>query len=286
MNEMTGSTTNSRRTGRSWGAGAAISGVALWGICCGAVVAQEGGAREEIGLAREALKQHYELQKQIGQEEADWRLSRDILRSRIEAAKAQVEALKADISEQELKTTEADEARLKLVKELEDLDALHAAQVRRIREIEHRIRRVIGLAPGIDALDERIRDKVDRLPDPGADESDIAIPLSERYLNILAISKFIGEFHRGVTVATETRRLAEGREVEVRVLYLGLGQAFFAGGSESDPVAGFGYPTEYGWQWSEKPDAAEEIRALIDIYEGKAVARFVMVPAEIKAATE
>jgi hypothetical protein len=233
---------------------------------------------DEIELARQALDAYYQNQRLTSKEEADWKLAKAILQSRIELVTAQIADLKQRTEEQQDKTTEADVERLELSEKLAGLDRVYDLQQHRVGDLEAAVRRVIALAPDVPELRSKIDPSIDRLPAEGAQPDEIKAPVAERFLNVLAILKFTNEFHRNAALTNETRQLSEGREVEVRTLYLGLGQAYFHGGREDDPVAGVGYPSPGGWKWEEKPDAAAEIKKLIDIFEGAEVAAFVPVP--------
>lgn len=238
------------------------------------------GVRTRIDAARSALERYYETQQLHSKEQGDWKLAKEILSSRIDLLGAQIADLEARTEEESGKITTADEERTGMVEQLGTLDAVRDLQVQRLQELEKRVRRIAALAPG--PLASKIEPLVDRLPDLGADPGEIKASDSERFQNVLGILNAVTEFHRNVTVTRERRKLEDGREVEVTALYLGLGIAYFRGGGEEDPVAGFGQPSEYGWRWTETPGSIEAINRLVDIYEGKAVAEFLEVPARIQ----
>ncbi len=77
---------------------------------------------------------------------------------------------------------------------------------------------------------------------------------------IAALDK-IYDFNRKITTKEE---FSAGKSV--KILYLGLGQAFYLG---SNTLAGTGHPTSEGWTWIPTPKNRPEIEKAFAIYEEK-----------------
>ena len=98
--------------------------------------------------------------------------------------------------------------------------------------------------------------------------------------NIVAMLNEADRFNSAISMAIEFRKDAGGKERQVQVVYLGLGQAYFV--DQNNTIAGTGLPGLEGWVWSLNNDLATKIRKVIDIYENRRPAEFVSVPVEIK----
>ena len=71
------------------------------------------------------------------------------------------------------------------------------------------------------------------------------------------------------------------KTLEVKTLYLGLGQAFFV--DKKGQYAGVGKPSPEGWQWESNNDLASSISSAIAIYEGiKPPDNFIELPIVIE----
>jgi hypothetical protein len=107
--------------------------------------------------------------------------------------------------------------------------------------------------------------------------------VAQRYPTVLAIFNQVEEFNRAIQLEMDTYELETGDEVQVEVLYLGLGQGYMVQvGQEEGGLAGVGNPSAEGWVWERRDDLADEIRKVIRIYEGEGTAEFVGLPATIK----
>jgi hypothetical protein len=134
-------------------------------------------------------------------------------------------------------------------------------------------------------LETQVKALVPRFPTPLRDKVDDAVvrleenapdrPLQDRVRDVLLVLQSAKEFDDTFTVTTEVREL-EGREVEVRLLYLGLSQAWYVDASGNH--AGYGQPSPGGWVWTEDRAIAPSVRDAIAIQTGEATAAFVTLP--------
>jgi hypothetical protein len=77
-------------------------------------------------------------------------------------------------------------------------------------------------------------------------------------------------------VTTEIRALPDGTSAEVTVVYIGLAQAYYTGGSGR--IAGFGAATADGWTWTPANEAAPQVARLVAILKNESPAEFVLLP--------
>ena len=70
--------------------------------------------------------------------------------------------------------------------------------------------------------------------------------------------------------------LDDGKSREFHVLYFGMSIAYFVNGSGT--VAGYGTPSQKGWQWKRKDELSEEIRRGLAIRNKSALPPFLRLP--------
>jgi hypothetical protein len=133
-------------------------------------------------------------------------------------------------------------------------------------------------------LVERVEPLSQRLPKTAEEAAASKLSLSERYMNVIGVLNDIAKWNREVTVATEVRTMTDGSQVQVAVIYVGLGQAWYAGGEGKDgkpTVAGTGTSTATGWTWKPANELAADIDKVIAIYKNEQLATLVRLPVQI-----
>lgn len=236
--------------------------------------------RDYLALSRDLLSKYYETQKLLAKEESDWKTGREILDSRLSLLQAQLKELTEKTAEQQKTITVNDTEREKLDAQNRDLLASQDMQVEAIGKLEARVHRLWPLLPG--ALQEKIRGQYERLPKAGTKVSEIQAAAGERFVNVLIVINEVNKFHSDVAVLNERRRLADGRELEVRVIYFGLAAAYFAGSGDTAQVGGMLVPGPQGWQAVEDPRIAPLVDRVIAMQKGDQVAGFVSLPVKIR----
>ncbi|MBT3665939.1 MAG: DUF3450 family protein [Opitutae bacterium] len=107
------------------------------------------------------------------------------------------------------------------------------------------------------------------------------LPLRNRLDASVGLLQSIHLFHRSVHVERQEFSLDDGKSREFRVLYFGLGVAYFV--NDSGTVAGWGKPLKSGWQWTRKDELAQEITAGVSMMENRALPRFLKLPLPVPA---
>jgi len=239
--------------------------------------ADDAGAQLET--AKASLKEHYEFQKLIARERADWQIGKELLGSRIDLVKEQIADFREKAKEQAAKITEADDERSTLTAEDEELGALQATQLDRVEQIEARVRALLPVLPEV--LSAKLRSLTERLPAAGSTREEIKTSLGERYQNAVGVLNEINKFHNDLTVVNERREISGGRQAEVQTIYYGLSIAYYAGIGDSSDEAGRGIPGKDGWIWTPMPEEAEGIAAMIAMVEKASSAEYVPLPVTI-----
>ncbi len=233
-----------------------------------------------LGLSRELLNKYYETRKLLDKERSEWKLGKDVLQSRVDLLDSQLKELISKAEEENKTISTNDTEREKLDARNKELLAVQDQQVEIVEKMEARVRRLWKILPG--TLQAKLQPQYDGMPVEGKKRDEIKATAAERFLKVLAILNEVNKFHSDITVTNERRKLKDGREVEVRTIYFGLGAAYYAGSEETADVAGIGTPGPDGWVWKETPEQAADIDLLIGMNKGEKVADFVPLPIEIK----
>lgn len=235
---------------------------------------------DNLGLARELLNKFYETRKLTAKEQAEWKLGREVLKSRVDLLESQLKELQAKTAEESKNITTTDTEREKLEARSKELLAVQDQQIEIVEKMEARVRKLWKMLPL--TLQSKLQPQYDGMPIEGKKRDEIKATSSERFLKVLAILNEVNKFHGDIHVVNERRKLKDGREVEVRSIYFGLGVAYYAGSEETANVAGIGTPGPAGWEWRETPEIAADIDLIIGMNKGEKVAGFVSLPVEIR----
>ncbi len=226
---------------------------------------------DEYERLEAATKRWLELEQRIADDKNEWKSQKGILNQSILVLEASIEELtrSADNLNQAMEIRQAEFDRNREVFESQEISRDFYAD--RLLALEERFERIRGLAP--EALKEELdtaRKKLD-VADPAA--------LGERAQILIAAFTRVEEFNRTVTLTDVTRRLDDGREVKVSVIYWGLARAYAV-----DPQGAFAWeltPGSDGWIWNERPDFVTEILELVQIKQQTRPPSIQLVPGEV-----
>lgn len=254
--------------------------LALVAACLG--VAAPAGAQDAAGVGngvddfRTKTEKWVETRQLISEERTEWEAEQETLRSTRDLLREQREALRAEIQELEKTTTQADEERRELLLERGEHQRSKRVLTDQIRSLEEE---ALALAPRLpEPLQETLQPLLVQIPD---DPETAKVSLGQRLVNVLGLLVQAEKFNGTATLVGETRAVGGDQRVQVRTLYWGLGQAVYA--AAQGDTAGLGRPGEEGWEFTDRPEYADQARLLIDIYEGNVdVIRFVQLPVEIQ----
>lgn len=260
-------------SGRARGRVAAMVWVSL---VCAAGAAEDGAPVSPLKDARLKLEKWVEAEQLISKERLDWELGKQILEDRVGLVEREIKELGEKTVEARKKAEAAGSEIGKLRAERDTLEQAAAFLAEKVPTLERRVQgEVLPLLP--DTVRQKVDPLVRRLPENPAESK---LTLLERYQNVVGILNEVDKFNREVVVAREIRAVGDGKTAEVRTMYLGLGQAFYANPEKG--VAGRGVPTEGGWKWEELPAAVEKISEAIGISENEKVADFVPLPVKVQ----
>jgi hypothetical protein len=223
---------------------------------------------------RALLAKWSETQQILSKEREEWKQGKEVLLSRIELLKGEVAALEGKSSEASKGTQDIRHERQQLLNEAEALKGASEDLARLAGEMEGKIRSLQPQLP--DPLKEKIAPLYSRMP---ADSARSAASPAERFQNIAGILNEINKFNGEITVTSEIRTLSDGKPAEVRVVYVGLGQAYFVG---SQGQAGIGRPAATGWVWKTDDAIAPHVQEVVEMLQSKAKPKFVALPVDLR----
>ncbi len=233
------------------------------------------GDDKDVDKTRTMLEKWVETRRIISQEKQEFELGREMLTERIELVEREIESMQGKITEAEKSITEADKKRSELLKENEKLKQASGSLNSTVIELEAKTQKLLKQLP--DPIRERVKPLSQRFP---KDTKETKLSLGERFQNIVGVLNEVNKFHREITAVSEVRKLPDGSSAEVTVLYVGIGQAYYANGNGD--IAGVGTASPDGWIWTPANDAAPRISKAIAILKNETAAAFVQLPVKIQ----
>lgn len=223
-----------------------------------------------------ATERWVDLEKRVAEERNAWKAQKGILEQR-------VLALKAGLSELSESLENLDEASGIRQEEIENYDATLAEleetrsfYVEKLEGLESRFEQIRVESP--DFLESELETALEKL------EAASQAALGERAQILIAAFTRIEEFNRTVTIDYVPRKLDDGREVMVSVLYWGLARAYAV-----DPQGTIAWelqPEKEGWEWNERKDAVGPILELVRVYEQLRPPSLQVVPGKVTQRAE
>ena len=239
-----------------------------------APVALPEEAQDSPETVRSLLAKWAETQQMIAKERSDWKDGKEILQSRIDLLRGEIATAEGKLSEISNSGGGVRKDKSELNARIDTMKEVSGELGRQAGELETRLRALHDRLP--DPLKEKIRPRYGRMPDNPAQS---AISAAERFQNVAGILTEINKFNGEITLTSEVRTLTDGKPAEVKVVYVGLGQAYFVG---AQGQAGVGRPSEKGWEWKNEDRIAAEVSQVVEVLQNKAKPSFVLLPVEIR----
>ena len=252
--------------------GALLSVSLAFGLTEGPVFAQQSKFDE----ARAHIEKWVQTRQLIAKRSADWRVEQENIGQSIGLLQREIDLLKGEIDKSEQVDTEADAEKKRITLTLEDLKKANKVVDAALWGMERQALALMARFPN--PLKDRISNVRLRIP---LEKEDLrGRSAAERMQNVVAMLNEADRFNSAITLAIEVRKDAGGKDRQVQVLYLGLGQAYYA--DQGGTFAGAGVAGTEGWDWTVNAELGPTIRKVIDIYENERSAEFVPVPVNIQ----
>lgn len=215
-----------------------------------------------------------DVREGIARDKRDWAEQKEFLAEEIRLLKDEIATLKEKSERLEIETSQTTKDLEKISKQNEEYEAAAAKVESAVTGFETTIRKLEPAFPEV--LRETLKPLVSRMPKEGAKTK---AGISERMQAVVGVLSQVDKFNGVLTTVPELRKNAEGKEVQVQTLYLGLAQAWFVG--LDGRFAGRGVPGLDGWTWN--TDAhAPQVKTAIDIQQNAGVAQYVGLPVTVK----
>jgi septal ring factor EnvC (AmiA/AmiB activator) len=239
----------------------------------GAAVAQEATGPDVDGT-RAALANWAETSRLLSKEKQDWQLGKETLRDRIDLLRREIATMQKRITDAEASIDTTDKKRGELAAEDEHRKVTEKMLQERVQQLE---RSTLDLLPRLpEPLREQVKPVSQLIP---TRPEEVKTRLDERYRNVLYVCKQVHKWNREITLKSEVHTQPNGTSVEVAVMYVGIGQGYYASGDGK--VAGAGTATAAGWVWTPNNELATDIALAIAILKNEKVAQFVRLPVQI-----
>ena len=230
-----------------------------------------------VGISHGQVKETHQIieewvkTKQIFSEEKSiWKSEKAALIDIEAALSKEIEELEEKLLQFEKENVGAAQQRTNLTSRKEKAQIASLQFSEGMQNIEKEIKETNNLLPS------PLRDRLSTFYEKIDSTQNKNLPLRKRLEASVALLQSIHIFHRAVHLERQEFSLDDGKSREFRVIYFGLGVAYFV--SESGSVAGWGKPAENGWQWTRQDELAKEISTGVSIMENRAMPRFLELP--------
>ncbi len=215
-----------------------------------------------------------EIQQIISRERKDWQQGKEILLGRLELIKKEVATLEEKTGQAEAGVTEANKKRSDLLAENDQLKAANTLLTEAVTSMEGDVRQLFKTLP--EPVQTKLQPLYQRMPE---DTVKTRVSAAERFQNVLGILNELNKTNNEITVSYEVHHLADGKPSEVKVMYVGLAQAYYV---SARGEGGIGRPTDDGWKWGTSKAVASEVIKALEILDGKRTPDFVHLPVKIQ----
>ncbi len=234
-------------------------------------------AQSKMDTARTTLKAWIETEKKLAQENSKWAREEDTLKGIIEVMNSEISTLEKKIDKSRAEVSKADAKRGELLAKRENLKKASGIIQARIVELEQKIHALYPLLPN--PLKTTIAPLYSRMPKSEKD-ADGKQSLSARMQNVIGILSQVDKFNSSIILDAGLRQLDDGRQVEIKTLYLGIAYAYFI--DSTGEYAGYGVPEAEGWNWVSDSSMSQVIASAVQVYEDPQKASYINLPVTIR----
>lgn len=215
-----------------------------------------------LNLARETIREWVEVRSIISKERNEWEIEKSYLNDLALLLEAEKSTLQEQLASISSTRTKADKERLDLLNEKDEIEKSHAAITETVTGYIHQLKTLSSFLP-------------DPLKEKSSDYFTLALksesePLEDTINNLIKMVYEIEQFDNKVNLGNKVLTLSINEKKvqrEVKVVFIGLGQAFYVDYDAN--LAGYGYPTTQGWVWVENNALKEKVNAAVNLYLGR-----------------
>lgn len=240
-----------------------------------AMLACRSHAADVLLESRSAIEKWVETRQLTSKARSDWQADKETLEQTVALYERELQSIADQMSKVTTNNTQ-------VTKEMAEAEALKkSANEARDRaaqfatEFEVKLKQLVPQLPA--PLQDIVKKDLVRLP---ADAATTKMLAAERVQICVSVLNELDKFNNAVNVFNEKRKNAQGEEVAVQSLYVGLGAGYFV--NETADFAGVGAPGAKGWEWTSRPEIAAAVQEAVKIYRNEKTARFLTLPVAVK----
>ena len=258
-----------------------MAGIAALGLTLSLPFVAQGENNKEIEDSRKIIEKWVQTRQLISKEKNDWREQKELIEARIKLFKSEIKDLDKAISDAEEAASDAERKQVELQIQSNSFKAAANVVESTAGDYEIRLRELAKQFPK--PLLVKIEPLLSKMP---KDPRLTGMSSGERMAIVVGVLNEVHKFNGAITLVSDLREMRPDesgvvKTLEVKTLYLGLGQAFFV--DKKGQYAGVGKPSPEGWQWESNNDLASSISSAIAIYEGiKPPDNFIELPIVIE----
>lgn len=218
------------------------------------------------------ISERIKTQRQIAQSKSQWRSEKAILEFDLSRMKDELKFFRDSIQSIQSSESATLDERDQLLKQKSALEEIEQAWRERLPVLEQRVAQLAERFP--DPLKQKISPALKRIQSSAPSTTGINSSLQA----LVAIIGEADQFHSSIQVHDQLIELNGNNEFQVKVIYIGLTQAFFV--NDKGDLSGYGKPGSSGWTWEEQNKLGSRIQELIRIHKGELAPEWKSVPIE------
>ena len=225
---------------------------------------------------KDSIREWIETTREIQKQEDDWDQDSEVLQGHRDGLQTEIADLKEQIEQAKESKGTADKKSLEAVEKYDALKAANDLLASKLGDLEKAMVAQLPIFPPPLTKEPRVAQMISDLKASAAKGDKGEQGGNARLNNILNLMAAAEQFQGSVHPDSESRKVADGRELKINMVYFGLAAAY--GVDDAGEVAIVGKPGPSGWVFEEKNDLAPEIRKLVDVMNGDTDASFVSLP--------
>lgn len=239
-------------------------------------VGQEEATSSPTEKLKDSIREWIETTREIQKQEDDWDRDSEVLQAHRDGLETEITDLKEQIELAKSTKGTADQKSLEAVEKYEALRLANDLLASKLGELEKAMLERLPLFPPPLTDDPRVAQMISDLRVAAAKNEGGGKGGNARLNTVLNLMAEAEKFQGSVQLDSESRKVADGRELKINLVYFGLAVAY--GVDDAGEVAFVGKPGPSGWVFEEKNELADEVRELVDVMNGDKDAKFVSLP--------
>lgn len=254
---------------------AAVTAAVLAGVCTAALAPSVPLPQDTVEEIKSLRKSYIDLRERISAEKKQFAETQVFLTDEISLLEQRIAMLNEATAELQEEQDGTAEKRAELEAEEAEIDAGMESLRSSIAGLEARARAMIESLPA-EAL-KTVEQIAGDIPESEEAAEEKNLDLYARYLKVIgALNQVDGFSDDPIVTLGFVKDPASGREMQVTMIYLGVGQGYYV--NDDGTLAGIGRPTPEGFEWTPNNGLAPVLKKFEKIYNSGATAEFLQIP--------